>query len=91
MKQKWIIETNEEAAVLVLELIGPGHVVDVHPDLVGNIGRQLWWGCVGKLENHTSPELSVLQQLQRSIDQLILRLHPLQFVQIEALRKRERS
>lgn len=28
-------------SVPVLDLVGPGHIIDVHSDLVGDVGRQL--------------------------------------------------
>ena len=45
----------------VFDLVGAGDIVDVHADLVGDVGGQGGAGGVGQHEDHARPELSVLQ------------------------------
>lgn len=77
------IESN--MSVPVLDFVGSGHIVNVHPYLVCDMWREFWGGGVGKHEHDTCPKLPILQQLQSTLDQLTLSPQPLQLVQRETL------
>lgn len=72
----------------VLDLVGPGDIINVHANLVGDVGWQPGGRRVGKQKNYPCPKLPVLQQLQCSVNQPSLSLQPLQFVQGETLQER---
>lgn len=78
-------------AAPVLDLVGAGHIINVHSDLVGDMRREFKCGRVGQLKNHSGPKLPVIQQLQCSVNQITLRCQPFQFVQRETLREWSKS
>ena len=80
------------SAVPVLYLVGARDVIDVHPDLVGDVWRQAVVGGGGGIrhqEDHARPELPVLDKLQGPVNHLALSRHPLQFVERETLEEEE--
>lgn len=69
----------------VFDFVGSGHIINIHSDFVGNMGRKLRGRGVGKRENHTCPKLPVLQELQSPVNHLTLVLKSLQLIQGETL------
>ncbi len=77
-------------SVPVLDLVGPGHIINVHTDFVGDVGWQVrGWG-VWQQKNDTRPKLPVLQQFQSPVNHLTFGLQPLKLVQRETLHKKKR-
>lgn len=74
-----------EGSVPVLDLVGAFHVVDVHADLVVDVGREL--GAVGPdvREDDPGPELPVVQQPHGFVHQPLLVRHRLQLIQVHTL------
>lgn len=70
----------------VLDLVGPCDAIDVHADLVADVGGQRGGrGVGGGLEDHSCPELLLLQQVQGPGHQLVLGGHCLDLVQADTL------
>lgn len=70
----------------VLDLVGPRDIVDVHADLVADVGWQSGGcGIDGGLEDHRCPKLLLLQQLQGPGYQLLLCGHCFNLVQADTL------
>lgn len=74
----------------VFNLVRPLHIVNVHTDLVVDVGRQLSAVAMGDVRKHdSSPEPLVVQKTHGLIDQPLLISHWLQFVQVHALRGKD--
>lgn len=84
-KKKLHFQIESNMSVPVLDLVGSGHVVNVHPYLICDMWREFRRGGVGKHKDHTCPKLPILQQLQSPLNQLTLSTQPLQLVQRETL------
>lgn len=76
----------------IFDLVGPFHVVDVHADLVVDVGRQICAVAehdVGK--HYTRPELLVVKETHGLVDQSFLVGHRLQLVQVHTLGKQRQT
>lgn len=74
----------------VFNLICPLHIIDVHADLVVDVGRQV--GAVGPVDvrkHNSGPEFLVVQETHGLVDQSLLISYRLQLVQVHTLERRK--
>ncbi len=72
----------------ILDLVGALHVIDVHADLVVDVGRQVGRVGLHVRKHYPSPKLAVIQQMNWLVYQALLISHRLQLIQVHTLQGR---
>lgn len=71
----------------ILDLVRPLHIVDVHPDLILDVMGQLDTAWGDSRKHDPSPELPLIQQLHRLVDESSLCCDWFYLVQVHTLRE----
>lgn len=84
-----IVSIIRNACLLpVLDLVGALHIIDVHADLVVDVGRQVGRVGLHVRKHYPSPKLAVIQQMHGLVYQTLLISHRLQLIQVHTLQGR---